>query len=232
MNAIILAAGLGSRFHEITENNHKALLPIGEIPNIERTITYLHEFGVNDITIIVGHMHHLFDYLKDKYGVELIYNAHYADYNNLYSFYQAIDQFCDTIVIDADVVLLENIFQKSLYSCYYTVQREKSENKEWCPRVENGRVVAMDITNEYKPSMLGISYWNANDTQLIKQVIEERMKVKENYTNPKYYWDNIPIGLFDQIHVTTLLMDENVVDEMDTIENYHAICEKYKQVSQ
>ena len=88
MNAIILAAGLGSRFQDITKNNHKALLPIGGIPNVERTIQYLHESEIKDITIVVGHMHHLFNYLIDKYQVKLIYNDHYADYNNLYSFYQ------------------------------------------------------------------------------------------------------------------------------------------------
>lgn len=231
MNAIILAAGLGSRFNELTQHNHKALLPIGGIPNIERTIQYLNESGVEDITIVVGHMHHLFDYLVDKYHVELIYNDHYADYNNLYSFYQAIDKFDDTIMIDADVVLLENIFQKSDCSCYYTVQREVSEHAEWCPRVENGRVTYMDITTDEKPSMLGISYWKHEDCIKIKQVIHEKMKDAQNYLNPKYYWDNIPIEMFDDIYVTTLLMNADVVDEMDTIENYLSICEKYKRIN-
>ncbi|MDC9620357.1 NTP transferase domain-containing protein [Xenorhabdus sp. XENO-7] len=71
MNAIILAAGLGSRFKELTINNHKALLPINGIPNIERTIQYLKEFGINEIHIVTGHMSHLFDYLKEKHQCNL-----------------------------------------------------------------------------------------------------------------------------------------------------------------
>ena len=34
-NAIILAAGLGSRFKELTKNNHKALFKINETPNLK-----------------------------------------------------------------------------------------------------------------------------------------------------------------------------------------------------
>lgn len=234
MNAIILAAGLGSRFHEITQNNHKALLPIDGIPNIERTIGYLHEFGIEDITIVVGHMHHLFDYLKDKYHVRLIYNEHYADYNNLYSFYKAMDHFSDTYMIDADVVLFRNVFERHTDSCYYVVQRPKSEAKEWCPRVENGRVVEMEITNEEKESMLGISYWKKEDCELIKKCVIEKMNISENYTNPKYYWDNIPLELFTQMKVTVHSVNTDEVDEMDTYENYQDIqikLEKYKSKS-
>ena len=38
MNAIILAAGLGSRLKELTKNKHKALFEIEGVPNIERTL--------------------------------------------------------------------------------------------------------------------------------------------------------------------------------------------------
>ena len=40
MNAIILAAGLGSRLKDITQKTHKALLKVFDEPNIERTIKY------------------------------------------------------------------------------------------------------------------------------------------------------------------------------------------------
>lgn len=40
MNAIILAAGLGTRFKEWTKDNHKSLFPIQGTPNIERTVLF------------------------------------------------------------------------------------------------------------------------------------------------------------------------------------------------
>lgn len=228
MNAIILSAGLGSRFNEITRNNHKALLPIGGIANIERTIQYLKEFGIEEIVIVVGHMGHLFEYLIEKYQVKLVLNDHFQDYNNLYSMVQALPYFNDSYVIDADVVLLDNIFATHEHSCYYTLQRVDSNEKDWCPRVVDGRVIAMDITDEYRPSMLGISYWNAMDTEKIKAAIQLKMHDKANYGNPKLYWDNIPIELFDRIDVRVNQIDEALVDEMDTVENYQDICAKFE----
>ena len=230
MNAILLAAGLGSRFHEITKNNHKALLPIGGVPNIERTIGYLKAFGIEDITIITGHMAELFDYLKEKEGVRLVYNEHYADYNNLYSMVKALPYFGDTIMIDADVVLLDQVFVKLERSTYYTVQRKASPEFDWCPRVENGRVVAMEITDAYLPSMLGISYWTKDDAQRIKAEIESRMQNPENYLNPKKYWDNVPVDLLGELNVGVWQVDEALVDEMDTVENYRDICAKFERL--
>ena len=51
MNAIILAAGLGSRFKDITKKEHKSLLKIGDKPNLERTIEYLTDAKVEKIII-------------------------------------------------------------------------------------------------------------------------------------------------------------------------------------
>lgn len=54
MNAIILAAGHSSRMIEEKQYTHKPLLPILGLPNIERTILILNDFGINDIVIIAG----------------------------------------------------------------------------------------------------------------------------------------------------------------------------------
>lgn len=110
MNAIILSAGLGSRFKEKTKNKHKSLFEINGIPNIERTIIYLHEAGIENIYIITGYLSEQFNYLKSKYNCHLIYNEKYKEYNNIYSFYLAKNFFGDSYVIDSDVVLFKNIF--------------------------------------------------------------------------------------------------------------------------
>ncbi len=41
---------------------------------IERQIKQLHEAGIRNITIAVGYLKEKFEYLIDKYGVELLYN--------------------------------------------------------------------------------------------------------------------------------------------------------------
>lgn len=87
MKAIILAAGLGTRLRPMTENTPKALVKVNQKPLVEYQIEFLKERGIDDIIIVVGYLKEQFDYLKEKYGVRLVFNDKYADYNNFYSLY-------------------------------------------------------------------------------------------------------------------------------------------------
>ena len=228
MNAIILAAGLGSRFKEVTKETHKALLPINGIPNIERTIQYLKKANINDITIVTGYLSEKFYYLKDKYGCKLIYNNKYKDYNNIYSFYVAKDDFKNSFIIDSDVVLFKNIFiKKPNKSSYFVINRPKSNDKEWVPVVDNGKIKEIIITNDYLPSLLGISYWIENDSNKIKQSLNEYIS-NEKLENQKLYWDNIPMDIIKEIDVTTIKLSLDDAYEMDNLEHYNFILNKIK----
>ncbi|MEX4430554.1 NTP transferase domain-containing protein, partial [Haemophilus influenzae] len=164
MNAIILAAGLGSRFKDITQTTHKALLDIHGTPNLERTLAFLQQANIDKIVIITGHLHEQFEYLKKKYDCTLIYNEKYREYNSIYSFSLAQDFFSDCYVIDADVVLNRNIFlTKPPHSTYFTVIRSKTHN-EWLPILNsNGQVIRIEIGSLKQPSLSGVSYWTTRD---------------------------------------------------------------------
>ena len=71
-NAIILAAGVSSRFVPLCFERPKGLLPVNGEVLIERQIRQLHEKGITDITIVVGFMKDKFYYLQEKYGVNII----------------------------------------------------------------------------------------------------------------------------------------------------------------
>ena len=73
-NAIIMAAGLSSRFAPLSYERPKALLEVkGEIL-IERQIRQLKEAGIDNITIVVGYMKEKFYYLKEKFNVDIVVN--------------------------------------------------------------------------------------------------------------------------------------------------------------
>lgn len=84
-NAIILAAGFGMRMVPINLETPKALLSVNGEKLIERIIKQLHEAGVKEIHIVVGFMKEKFEYLMDKYGVDLIVNPLYSSENNIFS---------------------------------------------------------------------------------------------------------------------------------------------------
>ena len=71
-NAIILAAGYGMRMVPINTETPKGLLTVDNVPIIEKTIEYLHEVGITDITMVVGFMMEAYDYLVDKYDVKMV----------------------------------------------------------------------------------------------------------------------------------------------------------------
>ena len=77
MKAIILAAGKGKRFGEITKHTPKPLIKINNISLIERNIFLLKKYNFKDIIINVSHLSELIiNELGDgsKFGVDLRYS--------------------------------------------------------------------------------------------------------------------------------------------------------------
>ena len=66
-NALILAAGKGTRMWPLSENTPKPLLPLGGLPIIERQIQELKKVGVGNLYILIGYrMKEISDYLKGR----------------------------------------------------------------------------------------------------------------------------------------------------------------------
>lgn len=74
-NALILAAGKGTRMWPLTENIPKPLLSICGLPIIERQIQELRKVGVKKLYILIGYqMKELSDYLgKTEFGIDIQY---------------------------------------------------------------------------------------------------------------------------------------------------------------
>ena len=110
MNAVIMAAGTSSRFAPLSYERPKGLLRVkGEIL-IERQIRQLQEAGVNDIIVVVGYMAEMFMYLKDKYGVRIIFNEDYNRYNNTSSIIRVVEELNDTYICSSDNYFPDNVF--------------------------------------------------------------------------------------------------------------------------
>jgi len=71
-NAIIMAAGLSSRFVPISYEKPKGLLTVHGEVLIERQIEMLREAGIEDVVVVVGYKKELFFYLEEKFGVEIV----------------------------------------------------------------------------------------------------------------------------------------------------------------
>ena len=81
-NAVIMAAGLSSRFASISHDRPKGLLKVRGEVLIERQIKQLKAAGINDIVVVVGYKQESFFYLEDEFGVKIVVNRAYAERNN------------------------------------------------------------------------------------------------------------------------------------------------------
>ncbi|MCC6907295.1 MAG: phosphocholine cytidylyltransferase family protein [Phycisphaerales bacterium] len=86
--ALILAAGRGSRLGALLNGKPKGLLTIGGVSLIEHQIATLRACGISRIGVVVGHGAH---YVRETIGgqVEFIDNHEYASTNSLYSLWVA-----------------------------------------------------------------------------------------------------------------------------------------------
>ena len=90
--AVILAAGLGSRLGEKSNNKPKAFLEIGGQTLVERSIITLTNKGINKIIIGTGHLNHFFDALCSTYPqVRTKRNDEYASTGSMYTLYNLSD---------------------------------------------------------------------------------------------------------------------------------------------
>lgn len=165
-NAIILAAGYGMRMVPINMETPKGLLEVKGEVLIERTIRQLHEAGVTEIYIIVGFMKEQYEYLADKYGVELIVNPEYARKNNLHSLAAALPHLSNTYVIPCDIWCGINPFRRQeLYSWYMVSDRTDGESRM---RVNRRMELVSAARGEKGSAMIGICYLLEQQAALVR----------------------------------------------------------------
>lgn len=226
MNAIILAAGMGTRLLPYTDKKPKSLIPIKNEPIIERQIRFLNEANIENITIVVGYLAEQFEYLVEKYQVNLIYNPLYDKYNNLYSLFLARNYLDSTYIIEADVFLLENIFLKSSStnnSIEYAINR-LTDQEEWVLSFDkNMKINSFDIKvpDRIDYTLSGISYWAKNESFKLKKWIEQSI---ENNEGLEYmYWDSIVKDNLENIQLYMQVLEPRDCYEVDTAEQLHTL---------
>jgi histidinol-phosphate/aromatic aminotransferase/cobyric acid decarboxylase-like protein/choline kinase len=118
MQAIILAAGMGSRLGKYTQNNTKCMLAINGRTLIERALDALDAAGIRKCTIVAGYQKdNLIGFAGSKHkNIEISYiiNDIYNKTNNIYSLYLAKDRLLedDTILLESDVIFEDRIIDE------------------------------------------------------------------------------------------------------------------------
>jgi choline kinase len=107
MRAIILAAGIGARLRPLTDAIPKCLLPVGEIPLLQRTIGALLDHGVSGLSVVTGYRaDQVRGFVERQFpGVPVLYphNPLYASTNNIASLWCARGVEEEFLLLDSDI---------------------------------------------------------------------------------------------------------------------------------
>lgn len=115
MQAVILAAGLGSRFRE-SYGMPKGFIRLGEEPIIVRSIKLLQQHGIGEIVLVTGYAAGFYNQLAQKVlGVNTLFNPHYHCRGSLYSLYCAKEALKeDFLLLESDLLYEPRALQKIL----------------------------------------------------------------------------------------------------------------------
>lgn len=112
--AVIMAAGLGTRFGKKTELIPKSFIEVHNKTMISRSIETLIDCGIERIIIGTGYKSEMFDDLNKEYAqIETLYSERYAKTNSMQTLYV-----CGEIIGNDDFILLESdlIYEKKAIS--------------------------------------------------------------------------------------------------------------------
>lgn len=211
-HAVILAAGYGMRMVPINVEVPKGLLEIEGERLIERLIRQLREAGVQQIDVVAGFMKERYEYLIDKWNVNLVFNEEYGRKNNLHSLKKVADRLGNSYILPCDIWCRENPFSDMEWYSWYMMSEEETADS----RVRFNRKRELVRVSGEKPGhgMIGIAYVQEQDR---KKLREEIRSFTSQRRYDQMFWEEV---LFEdgKMWLASRIMKKGEVYEIDTYE--------------
>ncbi len=192
MKAVILAAGLGSRLEEFTQNSPKTLLRVKGKPILEYIFLALEECNINEVVIIAGYksskIKDFVSQFSDNFNVKIIHNERYRETNNIYSLYLAENEVNgrDFVIINSDVLfhpkILSYLINSEKRGVVLSVDLEAQlGDEEMKVKIDDGKIVeiskeipAENADGEY----IGIARIDARTTLEFFNILKETISIE------------------------------------------------------
>lgn len=228
-NAIIMAAGLSTRFVPLSLEIPKALLVVKGEVLIERQIRQLREAGIEEIIVVVGYLKEKFKYLEETYGVILVENPVYKERNNHSTLYVASKYLGDTFICSGDNYFTENVFAEETKHSYYASVFEKGQTNEWCMLTDEiGKINQVTIGGNDMWVMKGHAYWTKEFSEFMIPYIEHAYHTDEKKNQ---FWEDIFIEHIEEVEMYIQKYESGIIEEFDSIEELREFDERYNNTS-
>ena len=215
-NAVILAAGMSSRFAPISYEKPKGLLTVHDEVLIERHIRQLQEAGINEIIVVVGYKKEMFFYLEEKFGVHIVINPDFAMRNNNSSLMKVRELLGNTYICTSDIYYTESPFKQYVWKSYYAVEYCEGPTSEWCVSTDkNERIVNVKIG--------GADSWYMTDQAYFDRTFAGRFCdiLEAEYDDPRTagkLWEEMYAEHIEELDMEALKLPEGTVFEFDSLD--------------
>ena len=215
-NAVIMAAGLSSRFAPISYEKPKGLLHVRDEILVERLIRQLREAGINEIILVVGYKKELFFYLEEQYGVQIVVNNEYASRNNNSTLYAMRELLGNTYICPSDDYYVRNPFKQYEWKACYFAEYCEGPTKEWCIQIDNkDRIIGSVIGSQ--------DSWYMTDTAYFDKAFSERFVeiLESEYDQPQTaekLWEEIFIDHVNELDMEICRLESGSIFEFDSLD--------------
>ena len=223
MKAIIMAAGIGARLKQLNGERPKCLIEKDGVTLISRSVSFLQERGVSDISVITGYKSELIHQALGS-QVKYFHNPYYQVTNSIASLWLAREQlYDDVILMNADLYYEEAILDTALAETHSAVMISDSTRIEdadfrFCVRgnriLKAGNKLSFNDTDcEY----VGIVRIDRNFISAFKSRLEE-MILLGDFRN---WWEGVLYAFIDDgIDIFHKDVDGAFWTEVDNLGDY------------
>ena len=216
-NAIIMAAGMSSRFVPLSLEKPKGLLEVRGEVLIERQIRQLQAAGIDDITVVVGYKKEMFFYLAEQFKVKIVVNPDYYRYNNTSTLMLVLPLLKNTYICSSDNYFVDNVFEEYVYHSYYAAVFAEGETNEYCLRHDDdGRITGVDIGGKDAWYMLGHVYFDRNFSERFRQLLQHDYEQMPDVRNQ--LWEDVYAAHVEELPLYIRKYDADKVKEFDSLE--------------
>ena len=224
-NAIIMAAGMSSRFAPLSYEKPKGTLVVKGEVLIERQIRQLQEAGIHDITVVVGYMKEKFFYLGEKHGVDIVINEDYYRYNNPSTLIHVLDRLGNTYICSSDNYFVDNVFEEYVYDSYYSAVFYAGACEEYGLYTDKqGRITGINHYPEDMWIMMGHVYFSRRFSKIFSDILTaeyEKEQVK------KELWESLLERHLDKLPIYIRRYGGDKVLEFDSLSDLQRFDDRY-----
>lgn len=233
MQAVILAAGMGSRLNHINAGKPKSFLTINQETLIERAIRTFTQHGISDIHLVTGFRH---DLMVDKLQKRVTYhhNPLYFCTNVLASFSIALSSINDDFIfLHADTIFEDEILNQLISASgeivlpidYKVVQEEEMK-----VRVDSSLKV-LEISKDISPEdadgeFIGLAKLSKSSLVFLQKAVNDELVGKKLLQS--YFEGAIQNLIYKGIEISTIDVSKNKWVEIDFPEDYETAVKIFK----